>query len=67
MNSANLNRCRECAHYEEAAIFELCKHSASIYIVAEKGGYHTIGHMRSIGSCRHDAVHFSPLPTRNAA
>ena len=63
----NLNRCYECAHCEPTDIFDLCKHSASQYSVAGKRDYHTIGHMRTVGPCRHDAVMFSPIEKRKKA
>lgn len=38
--------CRQCVHYRETAVFNLCTHPASVYVVAEKEDFHTIGHMR---------------------
>ena len=59
-------RCHECAHYERTPVFELCRHSASSYTIAEKTDFHTIGHMRTVGACRDAAVMFAPIPERRS-
>lgn len=57
----DLAKCRECAHHEATAIFDLCKHESSRYSIAGKVDFHTIAHMRGIGACRREAVNFSPV------
>ena len=44
--------CQNCLYYEIAALFELCKHEASKYKIAEREDWHTIGHMTNLhGKC----------------
>ena len=59
--NAIANRCHECAHHEPTTVFDLCKHSSSRYSIAGKEDFHTIGHMRSVGACRGEAVLFAPI------
>lgn len=62
----DLDRCRSCAHYRETTVFELCMHSAATYSVAGKSDQHTIGHMRTMGTCRHEALYFAPIEKKSA-
>lgn len=39
--------CEKCKHYEPTAVFELCTHKLSEYVVAERKDFHTIGHMKT--------------------
>jgi hypothetical protein len=48
--------CRDCKHYCEAMVFELCGHPSSEYKIAEKVDFHSIGHMRQF-ACK-DGVLF---------
>jgi recombinational DNA repair protein RecR len=43
---SELALCRQCVHYRETAVFNLCTHPSSYYVVAEREDFHTIGHMR---------------------
>lgn len=52
-----LEHCKSCKYYQETNIFELCKHERSVYQIAEKSDFHTIGHMRKF-SCGEPAVLF---------
>jgi hypothetical protein len=53
---ADLDQCRGCAHYRNAAVFELCQHPKSAYEVAGRSDFHTITHMREYrGLCGEDA------------
>lgn len=44
--TTELALCRQCVHYRETAVFNLCTHPTSWYVVAEREDFHTIGHMR---------------------
>lgn len=56
MNNADLDKCRkDCKFYENAVVFELCKHEDSQYSVADKEDFHSIGHMWAVSSCGPDA------------
>ena len=59
----DLSKCDECEHHKSTAVFELCMHTDSRYSIAGKVDFHTISHMRSIGSCRPEATKFSPITT----
>lgn len=65
-NDVDLDKCRECAHHEATAIFDLYLHAQSHYHVAGKPGHHTIGHMRTVGPCRREATLFSPVVLKKA-
>lgn len=56
--------CLMCKHYENAVVFELCKHPSSRYSVAGKEDFHTIGHMSTVGACRADAVLLDRRPVQ---
>ncbi len=57
---AGFTKCRSCRHFKPTALFDLCMHAASRYLALGEIDYHTIGHMRSIGACRADAMHYEP-------
>lgn len=43
----DFDACRkQCEHYRDVAVFELCHHPKSVYSVAGKSDFHTIVHMR---------------------
>lgn len=53
----NFDVCRQCKHYRNAAVFELCQHPKSAYSVAGKSDFHTITYMRQDRfPCGEDAV-----------
>lgn len=47
--------CRMCKYHERTTLFELCKHHLSKYTADGREGYHTIGHMRTVGPCHTEA------------
>jgi hypothetical protein len=55
---ADLEKCKTCAHHEATNLFDLCKHSASIYTACGSTDHHTIGHMRTRGPCGSGAALF---------
>lgn len=63
----DLAKCRECEHHQETMVFDLCKRTSSMYSIAGKTDFHTIGHMRTVGGCGKDAVLFSPIHLKRAA
>jgi len=52
--------CKNCKHSEENAIFKLCKHPQSVYVVSEKMDWHTQWHMRHHSHCGKEAKLYEP-------
>lgn len=53
-------KCRDCKHFSETVVFELCLHPSSKYVVAELEDFHTATHMRR-HACTETAVNFAPI------
>lgn len=51
--------CRDCLHYRETTIFELCMRANATYSIAGKIDQHTVGHMRR-WECGDDGRLFEP-------
>ena len=51
--------CKDCQHYRETTLFELCKSPESTYTAGGKTDQHTVGHMRRLG-CGPEARLFDP-------
>lgn len=49
--SKALEVCYGCKHHQETAIFRLCMHPSSKYVVADKEDQHTCAHMRAHSAC----------------
>lgn len=48
----DLTACRkDCKFFKQDPVHELCTHDDSRYSVAGKVDFHTIGHMRTVGTC----------------
>ena len=56
---ADAPNCRDCLHYRETTIFELCMRANATYSVAGKVDQHTVGHMRR-WECGADGRLFEP-------
>ena len=54
--------CSDCKLREQTSLFELCKHPTSEYKDQfARVQWHSVGHMRSIGSCQAGGQYFHPL------
>jgi hypothetical protein len=43
---SDIPRCRDCAHFKETYVFDLCAHAEATYKIAEREDQHTVTHMR---------------------
>lgn len=51
--------CKDCKHFRETTVFDLCLHAESTYTAAGKVDQHTVGHMRRF-KCGPQAALFEP-------